>query len=107
MRLTWRVVAQQEGRALVLAHQDIQIAIAIVIAIGSAAAYQELIQTATGWRHNFHKLASAEIAEELRWLGTGNVAQTGFVDHMAVHHEQIFKAVQVCIKEKQPERHIP
>src|SRR5262249_10934023 len=62
---------------------------------------------APGWRHNFHKLASAEIAEELRWLGTGNVAQTRFIDHMAVHHEQILKAIQVCIKEKQPERHRP
>ena len=107
MRLTRRVVAQQEGWTLVLAHQDIQIAIAIVIGIGSPTAYQELIQTTPGWWHNFHKLASAEIAEELRWLGTGNMAQTRFVDHMAVHHEQILKAIQVCIKEKQPERHIP
>ena len=92
---------------LVLAHQDIQIAIAIVIGIGGPTAYQELIQAAPGWWHNFRKLASAEIAEELRWLGTGNMAQTRFVDHMAVHHEQILKAIQVCIKEKQPERHIP
>ena len=31
MRLPWRVVTQQQGRSLVLAHQDIQIAIAIEI----------------------------------------------------------------------------
>ena len=74
MRLTRRVVAQQECRPLVLAHQNIQIAIAIVIGIGSTAAYQELIQAAPGWRHNFRKPASAEITEELRRLGAGSMA---------------------------------
>src|SRR5215510_5439631 len=74
MRLTRRVVAKQECRTLVLAHQNIQIAIAIVIGIGSTAAYQELIQAAPGWWHNFRKPASTKIAEELRWLGTGSMA---------------------------------
>src|SRR4029450_5098938 len=84
MCLTWRVIAQQECRTLVLAHQDIQVAIAIVIGIGSTAAYQGLIQTAPGWRHKFHKLASAEIAEEPRGLGPGKPAETAFVDPLAV-----------------------
>src|SRR5207244_6265864 len=74
MRLSRRVVAQQECRPLVLAHQDIQIAIAIVIGIGGTAAYQALIQAAPGWRHNFRKPASAKITEELWWLGTGSMA---------------------------------
>src|SRR5262249_53877591 len=74
MCLTRCVVAQQECRPLVLAHQDIQIAIAIVISIGGTAAYQELIQATPGWRHNFHKSASAKIAKELRWLGAGSMA---------------------------------
>ena len=74
MCLTRRIVTQQECRTLVLAHQDIQITIAIVVGIGGTAAYQELIQAAPGWRHGFGKPASAEIAEELRWLGTGDMA---------------------------------
>src|SRR5262249_28473126 len=74
MCLAWRVVAQQEGRPLVLAHQNIQVAITVVIGISGPAAYQELIQAAPGWWHNFCKPASAEIAKELRWLGARGIA---------------------------------
>ena len=103
MTAPWSIIAQEQGRPLILAHQDVEIAVAIVVGIGGPAPNQGTIETAAWHCRNLSKFAIPQILEQLRRLRARRVPQSGLVDDVAVNHEEIFKSIQVDIKEKQPE----
>src|SRR5207249_10093790 len=95
------VVAQEAGTAAIGGDQDIELAVAIDVGVGGAAADERLEQVAArvlgGDRHEDEAMFQAAIPEKLRRLGVG-LAELHLADilfEVAIGGEQVGTAAEI------------
>ena len=99
------LVAVKVRRAVVRSYQDIEVAVAIKIAISQTAADFRSIKSSAGFARDILKFSAALIQKKLRGLRVANISAyvaDGFVD-VPVGDRQVELAVQVDIEKKTPE----
>ena len=95
------IVAEQRRRAVVRRHQQIDVAVAIEVADGEAAADPRLREVGAGGGRDVAKRAVALIEEQVRRLRVADVAADvahGLVD-VAVGDDEIERAVEIDVGE--------
>jgi hypothetical protein len=99
------IVSKEDRRTIVGGHQDIQIAVAVEISAGQAAADSWSVKSTASIGGDVSKFSVSEIQEELRRLRVPDVStdiSDGFVD-VAVRRSEIQKAVKIHVQKKAAE----
>src|SRR6266446_5706332 len=103
------IVAQEQRRAVDLGHDDVEVAVAIDVGEGGAAADDGFEDIAAaflrGHRHETHALTGAAVPKKLRRLAI-RLAGMDFLDFLfdvAVGRQDVEAAIQVVIEEEQAE----
>ena len=94
------VVAIQISGTIVGGDQQIEVAIAIEVAVGQTASDFRLIETAAGFGGDIAESSLAIVEKQLRWLRVSDVAADvahGLVD-VAIGHGEIQPAVEVDVE---------
>src|SRR6266446_3884017 len=93
--------AVQIGRAVVGGHQDVQVAVAVEITEGKAAADFWRFETASNLAGNVAEFSAARIQKKLGWLRVADVAadvSNGFIN-VAVGDGEVKSAIEVDVEE--------
>ena len=100
------IVSQQPRRAVVDRHEEIEVAVAVVVAIGGAAANGRLAECGPDRVADGFERARAEIPEEVRRLGIGHLALNGadIVSDVAVGRKDVEEPIEVGVEEERGER---
>src|SRR5438552_6561676 len=101
------IVTEQEGRAFVCGHENIEIAITIKVAISQATPDFRAGKFGAGLRSNISKITPSVIEKKMWRLGIANIASYvayGFID-VTVCNDQIRRAVQIGIEEYTSDSH--
>ena len=98
------IVAIEVSGTVVRGDQQIEIAVAIEVAIGQAASNFGLIEASADFRGDLAEISLAAVQEQLRRLGVSHIAANvanSFVD-VSVGNGEVEPAVEIDIKKEQP-----
>src|SRR5882724_9033617 len=94
------IVAVEIGGTVIRGDEEIQIAVAIEVAVGEAAPNFRLLEAATNIGGHVAKTLLARVKKKLWWLGIANIAANvanRFIN-VSVGHGEVEPAIQVDIK---------
>jgi hypothetical protein len=99
------VVAQQHGWAVVLGDREVQVAVVVDVRVGGAARDARPAEIAAELRRDVLEAAVAEVPEQVRRLGVGDLRlhAVDVVGHVPADGEQVEPAVEVEVEEERRE----